>query len=392
MRIMLVDDEPFVLKLLARQLHAAGQQDITACESAFAALERLGGAEPPVDLIFCDLQMPDMDGAEFLRHLADRAYTGSLILVSGESERILRTAEKLAQAHRLRVLGALAKPVEPAQLRRLLAQCTPGGAAPAGLATGGPIEVAEFAAAIAAGELENHYQPKIDLASGRVCGVETLVRWRHPEHGLIFPDRFIALAEENGLIDALTAVVLDAALAQGERWRAAGIDLSIAINVSMANLTSLDFLERAFHSFANSRFPLDGLVFEVTESRLMANPLAALEILTRLRLRNIGLSIDDFGTGHSSLAQLRDVPFNELKLDRSFIHGAAHDGALRAIAEGSTLMARQLGMKSVAEGIEDEDDWEFVRAMGCDQAQGYFIARPMPGDRIPDRISGWTCR
>lgn len=130
-------------------------------------------------------------------------------------------------------------------------------------------------------------------------------------------------------------------------------------------------------------------MLEVTESRLMANPLAALEILTRLRLRHIELSIDDFGTGHSSLVQLRDLPFNELKLDYSFIHGAMQDTTRRAIAEGSVLIAHQLGMKCVAEGVEDETDWEFVRKIDCNCAQGYFIAKPMPGESIPDWISAW---
>jgi EAL domain-containing protein (putative c-di-GMP-specific phosphodiesterase class I) len=222
--------------------------------------------------------------------------------------------------------------------------------------------------------------------------VEALVRWQHPKDDLVFPDQFITTAEEHGLIDELTRVVLTAALQQARIWQDAGLHLRVAVNVSMDNISSLEFPDFVARTAAKAGVPLTNLVLEVTESRLMKNPLAALDILTRLRLKHISLSIDDFGTGHSSLAQLRDIPFDELKVDRGFVHGAWRDSSLRAIFEANLGMAQQLGMKTVAEGVEDLEDWDFLCAAGCDLAQGYFIARPMPAEEIMGWLPTWESR
>ena len=246
--------------------------------------------------------------------------------------------------------------------------------------------------AITGGELVNHYQPKVELATGALVGVEALVRWQHPQAGLVFPDQFIAMAEAHDLIDELTHAVLSAALRQEHLWQDAGLDIQVAVNISMDNLAALEFPDLVSQWAHEAGVDLSNVVLEVTESRLMKDVRAPLDILTRLRLKRVGLSIDDFGTGHSSLAQLRDIPFDELKLDRSFISGAAEDSALRAIVEATLAMARQLGMRSVAEGLETRADWDFLRALGCDVAQGYFIARPMPGSDVRGWRSGWEQR
>ena len=200
------------------------------------------------------------------------------------------------------------------------------------------------------------------------------------------------MAEQHGLIEQLTQVVLGNALRQAHVWRDAGLDLRVAVNVSMDNLSSLDFPEVVMHCLQQAGVAPSALILEVTESRLAADLRAPLDILTRLRLKRIGLSIDDFGTGHSSLAQLRDLPFDELKLDRSFIHGAAADSALQAIVQGSMAMAASLGMKTVAEGVETKSDWDLLRTLGCDLAQGFFIAMQMPAEALPDWMAGWAQR
>lgn len=390
MTILLIDDDPFALKLLARQLEQLGCIAPIPCERAEEALALLENRGETIDVVVCDLQMPDIDGVEFVRHLARMGFHGGLVLVSGEDERILQTAQKLARAHNIRMLGALPKPVSTEQLRQVLASSTAGTAAPrASRQQRGPDELKW---AIAGGELLNHYQPKVDLTTGELVGVEALVRWQHSQAGLVFPDQFIATAEEHGLIDDLTRAVLAASLHQARQWQDAGLALQVAVNVSMDNLASLDFPDVIARLANDAGVALSGLALEVTESRLMKDVRAPLEILTRLRLKRVGLSIDDFGTGHSSLAQLRDIPFDELKLDRSFVNGAGRDSALGAIVEATLTMARQLGMKSVAEGVEDRDDWDFLRSRGCDVAQGYFIARPMRGEDLPGWRAGWEKR
>lgn len=390
MSTLVIDDEAFVRKLLAHLLGRVGVRDVLACEDGHSGLELLG-ERPEIDLIFLDLQMPGMDGVEFIRHLVAREYRGALVLVSGEDERILHTTGRLARAHRLDVLGEIRKPVSPDSLREVLARRGTQTVTPQ------PGRRREYDAdalrtAIAEGQLINHYQPKVSLENAQFAGVETLVRWQHPTDGLIGPDRFIPLAEDNGLIDALTRQVLETALRDMRTLLDGGNAIQVAVNVSMQNLHALDFPEYVARVALAAGVPLGALMLEVTESRLMDDPLSALEILTRLRLKRIGLSIDDFGTGHSSLAQLRDIPFTELKLDRSFVHGAAHDAAQRAILDASLDMARQLGITTVAEGVEDREDWEFLRARGCHLAQGWFIARPLAAGELPAWIAAWNAR
>ena len=166
----------------------------------------------------------------------------------------------------------------------------------------------------------------------------------------------------------------------------------MTVNISMDNLTTLDFADYVAREVVKANVPQTGLVLEVTESRLMKDPVAPLDILSRLRLKHIGLSIDDFGTGHSSLTQLRDIPFDELKVDRSFVHGAHRYAPLRAIFEASLGMAQHLGMRTVAEGVEDHADWEYLRSSGCDLAQGYFITKPMPANELSTWLVDWEAR
>ena len=389
-RTLIVDDDPFMLKILTRQLAGFGRTDVQTCEHAMDALALVKAKADAFNLVFCDLNMPDMDGVELVRELARAGYKGSLVLVSGEDMRILETAQKLASAHGVHVLGVLHKPVSVDHLGKVLGGAPRREHLPR--AARKKFSADEIRAGIDGGQLENYYQPKVDLASGKVVGMESLVRWANPTHGLVYPDQFIATAEEAGLIGEMTYAILHQALRQIRLWRDAGIDLRVAVNVSVEDLVSLDFPDVVGRAIRDNGVPHTSLVLEVTESRLMKHPLAALEILTRLRLKRIGLSIDDFGTGHSSLAQLRDIPFDELKVDQGFVHKAHSDGSRRAILEASLGMARQLGIKSVAEGVEDQADWDFLRSTGCDVAQGYFIARPMVAGAVPGWIAEWEQR
>lgn len=391
MNILILDDEPFALKLLARQLAALGFDQITPCSRGSNALEFIESADNPVDLVICDLQMPEMDGVEFIRHLVRLGYGGALALISGEDGRILQTARMLAAAHHLNVLGALHKPVSPEALGQLL-RSGPRQNAPTEPPADKTYAPDELLWAIAEGQLVNYYQPKVTLDSGQLIGVETLVRWQHPEDGLVLPQQFIRMAEEHELIDDLTRTVLAGALDQARCWREAGLVLQVAVNISMDNLATLDFPDYVDRMMERARIPRAGLALEVSEVGLMRDPMASLDILTRLHLKHIYLSIDDFGSRDASLTQLRNIPFDELKINRTVIHGAARDPSLGAMVVASLGLARQLGMKAVAEGVENREDWEFVRNSGCDIAQGYFIARPMPAAGLMNWLADWEDR
>jgi len=392
MKILVVDDDPFILKLHARTLANLGYTSVTTCEGAVRALETIDSSAVPPDLLLLDLNMPDMDGVEFMRYLVKRDYPGSVILLSGEDERVLQAAEKLVRAHRITMLGHMRKPVKQGGLGNLLQKWKPRSGNYS-LSAQKVYSAEEVRLAIAGGEIVNHYQPMVSLASGHLVGMESLARWVHPLDGLVYPDQFIGVAEQNGLIHDLTRAVIDGALAQTSAWKAeTGLALHMAINVSMDDLGTLDFADYVSGQVAMAGILPQQVTLEVTESQLMQDQRVALEVLTRLRLKRFRISIDDFGTGHSSLAQLRDIPFDELKIDRGFVHGAGGDKTVRAIFDTSVILAKQLNMIIVTEGVEDRADWDFVRRSGCDIAQGYFIARPMPAADLHDWIEDWEER
>jgi EAL domain-containing protein (putative c-di-GMP-specific phosphodiesterase class I)/FixJ family two-component response regulator len=386
-RILLLDDEPFMLKMHAHMLKEAGFVWIRAFENAALALDDIELGNTP-DLILLDLSMPEMDGIEFIRHLVARKYKGRVILVSGENERMLQTAERLVASQGIDILGHLAKPVKPAVLNALI-QNWDDRTAFTPRAPGKIYEAGELAKALKNDEIVNHYQPKVLLKDGSVQGVESLARWEHAQDGLVPPLRFISLAEQNGMIDELSRVVFRKALNDLREMGRAGARLQVAINLAASTLGSVDFADFAATETSRASVSPTDVTIELTESQLISDHKTPLDVLTRLRLMRFRLSIDDFGTGYSSLSQLRDIPFDELKVDQTFVHHATHDKAARAIYDASLGLARNLGMKTVAEGVETRDDWDLVRSTDCDAAQGYFIARPMPASAVPDWIEQW---
>ncbi|MBJ6978067.1 EAL domain-containing response regulator [Luteimonas sp. MC1895] len=397
MKILVVDDDDFTTRLLHIQLRAlglrkSGYSSIELCSRGEEALERLSADPAGVGLVICDLRMPGMDGVEFVRHLAKAGFGGALALMSGADARVLQAAEQVARAQGLHVLGTLAKPVQPAALRALLdGHRDANGTGDAGEASAGfsAQDAAELESAITAGELFNLYQPKVDLHSGEVVAVEALARWQHRTRGIVMPAEFVPLAEKAGLIRPLARVVLSNALHDARNWTTGGRELDVAVNLTMANLATLDIPERIARLAAAAGFPLERLVLELSESHLPTEPQAQLDIMTRLRLKGVRLAIDEFGTGFSNLAQLREMPFSELKIDRGFVRGVAHDPSRRAMVQAALALARELDVQTVAVGVETTDDLACLREFGCHIGQGVLIAEPMPASDVMRWVTGW---
>ena len=237
-----------------------------------------------------------------------------------------------------------------------------------------------------------HYQPKVHVKSGLCVGMEALIRWNHPDFGMIYPDMFIPAAEQCGAISGLTDIVIETAVSQLKGWQLEGWPIRMAINVSVAALETKGFWSRLSGIVrALSVAPKD-VTLEVTESRIACFSKIALENLVRLRMQHFDLSIDDFGIGHSSLAQLRDVPFTELKIDRGFVTGARNNQVVRPILEGGLAIAKLMHMTSVAEGVETEDDWHLIRELEGDLAQGFFVGRPMAAELVWSWFTLWEER
>jgi diguanylate cyclase (GGDEF)-like protein len=243
----------------------------------------------------------------------------------------------------------------------------------------------ELERALACGELVVHYQPKADVRTGSITGVEALVRWQHPERGLLPPDAFVPIAERNGLIRGLTLHVARTALVQQASWLAAGIDVPLAVNLSIANLLDAD-LPRDIAMLLDELGVRPGrLKLEITESYLVTDPTLMHNNIEELCSHGVGLALDDFGTGYSSLTHLRRLPIDEIKIDRSFIQDLETDSDDAAIVQSTIDLAHSLNLTVVAEGVETEVAWNRLRDFGCDQAQGYYLARPMPAQLL----TGW---
>jgi len=239
---------------------------------------------------------------------------------------------------------------------------------------------------IETGELLMYYQPKISLSSCQLVDVEALVRWQHRERGIIAPDHFIPLAEQSGLIKPLTRWVLGAVLSQAGVWRAGGLEFGVAVNLSMRNLHDPQLPDLLAELLENANVPASALRAEITETVLMTNAGRTMDVITRLSAMGIHLSIDDFGTGYSSLAYLKRLPVQEIKIDKSFVSDMATNENDAVIVRSTIDLGHNLGLKVVAEGVETQEAWDRLVDLGCDMAQGYFMALPMPASKLESWI------
>lgn len=342
--------------------------------------------------IFIDLNMPHKDGLQVLTELAQRGCAARIIVGSGVGSRILEAAVRSARELGLTVAGMLPKPFPLAELRRLLRDEVQDQAGRQ-IADGGhrgflPV-AADIQAALRQKQFHVLYQPKVRCRDRQLSGVEALVRWQHPEHGLIGPDQFVSIAEQANLINELTMAVLDESLTWFCDWTARtkqGNDASLAINLSARSLHSSVVVDAILERCEAARVAPSRLTFELTETAAMEDPVAALALLTRLRVHGFQLSLDDFGTGYSSMVQLVRLPFSEIKIDRSFVMTAPHSQESRTVIRSITELGHSLGLQVTAEGVEHGESLEYLQSVGCDHAQGYWIARPL----TPRQLEAWS--
>lgn len=383
-----VEDHEFQRGGLIRMLTGLGAVNVSGAADGRAALHVVAAHSPPVDIIVSDLDMPDMDGMEFMRHLGEAGTVVSVILASALEGSLLSSVETMTRAYGVRILGVIEKPITPDKLETLIALhlATPHkltlshDTVPAT----STLTLQDIQRGMDNDEFEPFFQPKVALATGRVKGAEALARWRQADTGAVVPPgKFITLLEDNGLIDALTWVMLRKSAAVCSAWRlASGLDVTVSVNLSIKSLADSHLAERVTDIVRGEGLEPRHIVLELTESAATTNVGQTLENLSRLRMKGFGLSIDDYGTGYSSMQQLTRVAFTELKIDQSFVANAARQQSARVILESSLDMARKLNIASVAEGIETQQDWDLLRELGCEIAQGYFIARPMDADAL----------
>jgi EAL domain-containing protein (putative c-di-GMP-specific phosphodiesterase class I) len=253
-----------------------------------------------------------------------------------------------------------------------------------------PLALDEIWKGIEADEFMPYFQPKVSLRGMELAGVEALMRWQHPQRGLLPAAAFLPVVEDNFLFDELTTVMLEKSIVQCRRWQGEGVDVPVSVNLSPDLLRDVGLAERIATKVRAHRLPASRLIIEVPEAAIAHDIGDALENLVQLRVMGFGLAIDDFGTGHCSREQLERIPASEMKIDRKMLAGAARRPALRDLLQQSIELARELNFQAVAEGVENQEEWNLVNELGCDMAQGYFIARPMAGDDLVGWLQVWT--
>ncbi len=370
---LLVDDDPVFRALAEDMLLDAGVGAIaTADDGSQALLSLETGAAP--DLLVCDLNMPAHDGVSLIRSLADRRFGGKVLIISGEAKSIIETVAKLARMQGLDIIGSIRKPLTMAALEAVLSRGVPAPkkAEPV-LALPSLLD-----AAIERGALQPFFQAKVSMVDRTVTGAEALARIAITPTEFANPVPYIELAERTTRIDDLTIALTRIVAGHAKTFESSGKPLPVSINISPISLQRRDFPDLLAQTVEAAGVPCSQITLEVTETRLLEYGPDALEILSRMRIKGFGLSVDDFGTGYSNIDRLQMYPFTELKIDQSFTRGALSDGFARASVEMSVRLAKEMGLKIVAEGVETIEMWNFLADLGVDEAQGYLMARPMP--------------
>ena len=386
--ILVVDDHALQRAFLVRMLGSLQVSTVFEAASGADALALIRTAETPFDLVISDLDMPDMDGMELARGIAALPLPPPVALVSALEEQILASVGSLSRAGGAALLSILPKPVSIDALREAITRL--GSSRPAAAVAEYSDE--EIAAGFAAGQFVPWYEPQVDLFSGDVEGFEALVRWHHPRDGLLSPARFLDQVERSPeLLEALTRAVLVQALDRMQLWQAAGYAGGLSVNLSPLSLHSLECAGRVNNAVLERGLDPKRITFELTESAT-ANGSAAIENITRLRIKGFRLSIDDFGTGYSSLQQLSQLPLSELKIDRCFTSRMLEDKVSRAAVESSLQLAQRLSLRTCGEGIESSEVVRQLRWLGCELGQGYLFTRPLPPERVLPWLADWTAR
>jgi len=375
-RILVIDDDGDLGEVVTATAQAMGFQCV-ATTDVKRFLDNLGS---DTSLILLDLLMPETDGIQLLRLLGKRKCKAGIVLMSGVGKRTVESAEQLAHVLGLSIVGHLHKPFQLGELEEELQKLPePETQQAVHPSPSFSVEKEELESAIEHDEFEVYYQPQISLATGYVIGVEALARWQHPMRGLIFPDSFIDRMDKFGLIDELGWIVANRAMSElGQFSDGDGKAFTLSLNASVNSLYDLNFPDILISIAEKHGVSPGNVTIEITETGLIKELSRTLDILTRLRMKEVKLSIDDFGTGYAMMQQITNIPATELKIDKSFVQDMIGNDRHRIMVQKIVELGHELGMQVLAEGVETQDQLHLLRGFGCDRVQGYLFSRPIP--------------
>lgn len=379
LKVLVVEDQAFQRNLLVGILNYLGVTAIESAADGVSALVALERSQGGFDVAVCDLRMDGMDGIEFIRRAASLR-VGAFIVTSAIESSLLVSAEAVLRSFNTQLLGILTKPVDIERLKGMLAACKTASPMPSATIGNSPEHVhsaSDIREALDKCEFVPYFQPKFCLDTGLPNGAEMLARWAHPSLGILSPGAFVPAMESANLIDALSDSLFSKAMECAKAWSQTGWDIGMALNLSPLTLQNTEMPNRLGELVRRHQIAPSRITIEVTETAVSENISAVMESLTRLRMQGFAISVDDFGTGYSSLLQLSEMPFTEIKIDRNFVSGAIENRKTTLIAESIVDLAKKLDLRTVAEGIETGTQLDFVKKLGCQTGQGYFLAKPM---------------
>nr|WP_253219495.1 EAL domain-containing response regulator [Pseudomonas chlororaphis] len=377
MRFLVLEDHAFQRAVAVKVLHRAGYHEVLEAADGQEALVLLR-ERGAVDIALCDMRMMGMDGLAFLRGAGEAGLVRAVVILSELAPELRRTVDQILRMQSFRLLGSIEKPLDPHVLEKILkqyrGQC--GGDDSSVIQTPSDQEVR---LGLDRREFRAYYQPKICLERSECVGAEVLVRWVRSNTCMLSPVEFLQVVERCNLYDELFADLLDQGLSMQRRVQGYRRDFHLALNFNVSQLASPGLIQVIQGALRRHELSASGLILELDEGAMAKVPDTSLETMVRLRMLGCGLSINDFGVGYSSLERLRQMPFNEIKLDAGFVHNMMQQPRYRTVIRDTLILARELKMKVVAEGIESEAQLSCLTQLGCDVGQGYYYARPMGG-------------
>lgn len=386
--VLVVDDSDLQRLVSAELLRSLGISHIYEAANGLEALQLLYKEKLKPAVMLVDLHMPRMDGIELIQEVAKLKLNISIIIVSGADTMLLDTLGSMVRAWKLPMLGALPKPLNGqalvSSLQRFHLMNQPEAELEQGLNCNASPSALDVQRAIRLGQIKPFYQPKVSLKHAQVVGFEALARWCDPAKDIVLPSEFIDVATDHGLLKELTLSMLDSILADMKAWNSLDIFPIISLNLAVTLLEDPSFANQIIRRVKHANIPSTKILLEITESALMKDQAVALGSIGRLKLNGFSFSIDDYGTGFSSMQQLSRIAFSELKIDRSFVCRVSESAHLANIVHSALDIGQRLGLTTVAEGVETLEELNILREMGCDEIQGYLFARPMPAcDVLP---------
>ncbi|WP_206486237.1 EAL domain-containing response regulator [Thalassotalea sp. G2M2-11] len=379
LNVLLIDDSQSILDFVSSVLEQNyGIDNIYQATTATEAIQVMRRTKN-FNLVFVDLNMPNMDGIQLLEQIHDLNFQGYIAIMSGIAIRIISSVESLAKQYKLNYIGTLIKPLHESDFEKIFNRI--GKSRPKSIESQS-LKTYEIVRAVKNNDLKVLYQPQVSLSDRKFLGVEALCRLNHPRLGMVAPNRFIDKAEESELIFHITIAVFKRALADWQKWKKLGLDITLSVNVSPMNMQQPEFADNILTLLAQSNMPANKLCLEVTEHILADDHLQELSNISRLSMHGIKIALDDFGKEHATIDRLRSLPLNYVKLDKSYFIEQSDTGHQVDLLKTSMALAERLHIATCAEGIETKEAMALAAELNCDIAQGYFISYPLPAPQI----------